>query len=139
MADPIFGRSAEVSEFVAGLLGFGRGFDDCTAIGFGKPLVAGVVYHNWNPGSGTIQQSAASTRRDWLNKNNLLTVFGYPFDQLGCQLCVARISENNDRARRIWRALGASEFVIPRLRGRDEAEAIYTLTREAWDERKPHG
>jgi len=101
--------------------------------------VAGVVYHNWNPESGTIELSAASTRRDWLNKNNLLTVFGYPFDQLGCQLCIARISENNDRARRIWRALGASEFVIPRLRGRDEAEAIYTLTREAWDERKPHG
>lgn len=139
MFDPVFGRGHDVSEFVARRLGFARGFDDCAAIGFGDPIVAGVVYHNWNPEAGTIELSAASSRRDWLNKRNLGVIFEYPFRQLGCQMCVARIAEGNSVARRIWRALGADEFVIPRLRGRDEGEAIYTLTQEAWDERKPNG
>ncbi len=130
---PVYGRTADVAAFVAANIpGCERGFGNCTAIGFGDPLVAGVVYHNWNPEGGVIELSSASIRRDWLTKANLKAIFGYPFDQLGCQMCVARISEHNARARRIWRALGATEHVIPRLRGRHEAEVIATLTDEAW-------
>jgi RimJ/RimL family protein N-acetyltransferase len=132
LADPVFGRGSEVAAFVAEQLGYTRGFGECAAIGFGNPLVAGVVYHNWQPEHGVIELSAASTRRDWLTRGNLRTIFEYPFTQIECQLCVARISENNARARRIWRALGATEHIIPRLRGRDESEVIATLTIEAW-------
>lgn len=139
MFDPVFGESERVAAFVADLLGFSRGFDQCTAIGFGSPLVAGVVYHNWNPEAGIIELSAASSSRAWLNKANLATVFDYPFVQLECQLCIARMSENNARARRIWRALGAQEYIIPRLRGRFEAEVVATLSAETWQERNTHG
>lgn len=134
MFDPVLGENARVGRFVADHIpGCERGFDNFTAIGFGKPLVAGIVYHNWNPEAGVIELSAAATRHDWLSRRNLGLIFGYPFDQLGCQMCVARISEHNARTRRIWRALGAVEHVIPRLRGRDEAEVLSTLTKEAWD------
>lgn len=139
MARPVYGSTDEVAAFVADLLGFDRGFGACKAIGFGSPLVAGVVYHNWNPEAGVVEISAASTGRAWLNKANLAAIFDYPFEQIGCQLCIARISEKNATARRIWRALGATEYLIPRLRGRDEAEIIATLTIEAWRERTPHG
>ena len=122
----------QVAAFVASQLGFTRGFDTYTAMGFGTPLVAGVVYHNWHPEAGVIELSAASTTRQWLTRDRLRAVFGYPFDELGCQMCIARISEDNIRARRVWQALGADEFIIPRLRGRGEAEAIATLTVEAW-------
>jgi hypothetical protein len=47
-------------------------------------------------------------------------------------MAVARIGEHNRRARRIWRSLGADEFVIPALRSPTEAEVIYTLTSEQW-------
>ena len=139
MSKPVYGRSQYVASFVARELGFTRGFDACTAIGFGDPIEAGIVYHNWHPEAGLIELTAASRTRTWLNKANLKTIFEYPFSQLGCQVCIARISEHNARARRIWRALGATEHIIPRLRGPNEAEVIATLTKEAWEERNRHG
>jgi RimJ/RimL family protein N-acetyltransferase len=139
LSKPVYGRNQYVAAFVARQLGFSRGFEAFTAIGFGEPLEAGIVYHNWNPEAGLIELTAASKSRSWLNKANLAAIFDYPFGQLGCQLCIARISEHNARARRIWRALGATEYVIPRLRGPNEAEVIATLTREAWEERTHRG
>jgi RimJ/RimL family protein N-acetyltransferase len=126
----------DVAAFVARELGFARGFGECAAIGFGTPLVAGFVYHNWNPEAATIEISGASTRRDWCNKSLLRIIFDYPFDQLGCQLVIARHSVDNTRVRRIWKSLGADEYIIPRLRGRNDDEAIATLTVEAWRKRK---
>lgn len=139
LSKPVYGRNQYVAAFVARQLGFSRGFEAFTAIGFGEPLEAGIVYHNWNPEAGLIELTAASKSRSWLNKANLAAIFDYPFGQLGCQLCIARISEHNARARRIWRALGATEHVIPRLRGPNEAEVIATLTKEAWEERTHRG
>jgi hypothetical protein len=124
----------EVADFVAALLGFPRGFGECQAVGFldaACVLEAGVVYHNWNPEAGVIEISAASTTRRWGTRGRLHMIFGYPFDHIGCQMVVARHAEDNP-VRRIWKALGASEHVIPRLRGRDRAECIATLTVEKW-------
>lgn len=135
MYEPVFGRDAEVARLLTEIIpGCERGFDAFTSIGFGEPLVAGVIYHNWQPEAGVIELSAAAKVRNWLNKRNLGIIFEYPFAQLGCQLCVARIAEDNRTARRIWAALGAKEHVIPRLRGKSKAEVISTLTAEAWGE-----
>lgn len=139
LAKAIYGESERVSAFVADLLGFDRGFGPCSAIGFGDPLEAGVVYHNWYPESGAIELTAASAHRSWLTKSNLKAIFDYPFLQLGCRLCVARISEHNATARRIWRALGAIEHIIPGLRGPDESEVIATLFKVTWEERMNNG
>ena len=132
MIDPVYGRAQEVGLFVAANIPGETGFHNYNAIGFGWPLVAGVVYHNWNPDGGVIELSSASTTRNWLSRANLKIIFGYPFDELDCQLCVARISEYNTRARRIWRALGATEYRIPRFYGRNEDVVIATLPVEAW-------
>jgi RimJ/RimL family protein N-acetyltransferase len=129
---PVYGRTQQVATFVAANIPGETGFGNCKAIGFGDPLVAGVVYHNWNPEGRVIELSSASTTRKWVSRANLKVIFGYPFDELDCQLCVARISEHNARARRIWRALGATEYRIPRFYGRDEAMIIATLPVEAW-------
>jgi RimJ/RimL family protein N-acetyltransferase len=128
----VYGQNELVAAFVAANIPGETGFGNCTAIGFGQPLVAGVVYHNWNPEGRVIELSSASTTRKWVSRANLKVIFGYPFDELECQLCVARISEHNARARRIWRALGATEYPIPRFYGRDEAMIIATLPVEAW-------
>lgn len=115
------------------LLGEG-GFGECQALGFldaDGVLEAGIVYHNWRPSAGIIEISAASINRRWGTRGRLNLIFDYPFNRIGCQMVVARHSEHNP-VRRIWKALGASEIVIPRLRGRDEAECVATLTVEAW-------
>ena len=122
----------QVAAFVASQLGFTRGFDTYTAMGFGTPLVAGFIFHNWHPEAGVIEVTGASTQRNWATKDVVKAIFAYPFNQLDCQMVIARHSVGNTRVRRIWKALGADEVIIPRLRGRDEAEAIATLTVEAW-------
>ena len=130
----LYGQSEAVERFVADLLGYPRGFGECQAVGFldgdGK-LVAGVVYHQYQPEQGVIEISAASTCRNWLNRARLAEIFDYPF-RIGCRLVVARIGEHNARARRIWRSLGSDEYVIPALRSPSESEVIYTLSAEQW-------
>jgi hypothetical protein len=123
----------QVAGFVASLIpGCARGFGECQAVGFvdsGK-LVAGVVYHNWNPESGVIELSAASVNRAWLTKERLSVIFEYPFGF--CRMVLTRQSENNARALRIWRSLGGKEYRIPDLRGPGEAEIIFTLSADDW-------
>lgn len=57
-------------------------------LGWARPdgIVAAVAYHNWHPDAGTIELSAYSSCRDWLNRDRLREVYGYPFIQLGVRL-----------------------------------------------------
>lgn len=124
-----------ISDFVAALVpGCERGFGPCTTMGVVKDgeLIAGIIYHNWSPETGVIEISGAATDSRWLTRETLNSMFRYPFDGIGCQMVVARHSEHNKRLRRMWRAVGSTEYVIPRLKGRDEAMAISTLTDDAW-------
>lgn len=130
----VWDATPAVERFVSrGLWGDDRGVGPCQGVGFADAtgrMVAGVLLHNYQPDVGVIEVTAYSETRRWLTRGALEAVFGYVFRH--CQLAVARISEHNATARRFWRALGAEEYRIPRLRGRDEAEIISTLTEEQW-------
>lgn len=49
-------------------------------------------------------------------------------------MAVARIAHDNDRARRIWHALGVQEYVIPELRGPGQPECLFTLLADDWQQ-----
>lgn len=141
LSEIVYGHSQAVAAWVAKRLGE-EGFGRCQAIGFLDDfgvLEAGVVYHNWSPEAATIEITAASIHRKWGTRGRLRAIFAYPFDVVGCQLVVARTGERNLGPLRIWRALGADEYRIPRLFGRDEAAIITTLTVEQWRESRYHG
>ena len=129
-----------VRDFVEnGLWNRQRQFGPSTAIGFANAkegLVAGIIYHNFDPDAGVIEISAYSMRRDWLSRAFLRLIFEYPFHQIKCRLVVARISERNSRTLRIWKALGSKLHSIPELRGPEEAEIIATLSRDDWQKSK---
>lgn len=133
---PVWGATPAVERFVSlGLWGDDRGVGPCQGCGFADAagnMVAGVLLHNWQKDAGVIEVTAYAATRRWLTRTALAEVFGYVFDQLECQMAVARISEGNAVARRFWTALGAQETIIPRLRGRDAAEVLSTLTEEQW-------
>lgn len=99
-------------------------------------IVAGVAFHNWHPPSGAIEISAYSTRRDWASKPIIRELFAYPFGELECRIVCARHSIRNTRARRIWRAFGATEAILPRMRADDEDEAVTVLHRDDWQRSK---
>lgn len=99
--------------------------------GQGK-FAAGIVFHTWGPDSGVIELSAAAVNPKWPTRPVLRFMFGYVFDDCGCQMAITRTHESNTRVRRFMARLGADEYLIPRLRGRNASEAIQTLTKEQW-------
>ena len=130
-------ENVEVGNFVSTLIWGepGQVSDYCTMGVFdGDKLVAGTLYHNWHPKEGIIELSSASTTRRWLAKPVIRAMFSLPFDTLGCQMVVLRVSERNKPMVRIARSFGFSEVHIPRLRGRDEGEFIFTFTDDQWRE-----
>lgn len=95
-------------------------------------LIAGTLYHNYHPESGVIELSSASVSKRWLTKSVINAMFFLPFTRLGCQLVVLRVSERNKTMIGIARKFGFSEVYVPRLRGRDESEYIFTLNDDDW-------
>jgi len=116
----IWGREGEITEYCA------MGVFD------GEELVAGTLYHNWHPEHGIIELTSASTTKRWLTKKVVNAMFHLPFDMLGCQMVALRVSERNTNMVHIARSFGFAEVHIPRLRGRDEGEFIFTLTDDQW-------
>lgn len=132
---PIWDKSGAVLEFVSAIAGDGDGIGRHRALGViddtGK-LVAGLVFFNWLPQHGTIEVSAASTHPGWATRAVMKEAFSYIFDGCSCQMAYARTDTANERVRRLLKAVGASEHIIPRMRGREASEAILTVTQEAW-------
>ena len=98
----------------------------------GTKLVAGTLYHNWQEDAGVIELTSASTTKRWLTRRVIQAMFHLPFNMLGCQMVVLRVSERNSNMIHIARSFGFTEVYIPRLRGRDEGEYIFTLTDDQW-------
>lgn len=146
MIELAYGVNHEIAAWVANnIQGCERGFDKPVSIGVIRngAIIGGVVYHNWHPESGVIEMSAAAADSRWLMGPTLHAIFEYPFQQLDCQLVVLRVSERNDRMVKIAFRFGFEGYLIPRLRGRDEGEYLFTLTKERWlktpQEIKRHG
>ncbi len=95
-------------------------------------LIAGTCYHNWHPDNGIIELTSGSLSRRWLTRPVIRDMFRLPFDMLGCQMSVLRVSEKNETMVRIARSFGFSETFSPRLRGRDEGEFIFCYTDDQW-------
>lgn len=95
-------------------------------------LIAGTLYHNWQPEEGVIELSSFSLSKKWLTRRVIRAMFYFPFDILKCQTVVLRVSERNEGMCKIARSFGFNEVFIPRLRGRDEGEYVFFYTDDQW-------
>lgn len=128
----VYGMSDQIVAYVASKSGAQYG--PAAGIGIADDtgrIVAGAVYHDYDPDAGVIEVSMAADVKRWLNRAVLFGLLAYPFLQLRCQMLLARTRADNGRVRRIFRALGAVETVIPRLFGRDADGVILQLTDDA--------
>jgi RimJ/RimL family protein N-acetyltransferase len=134
---PVWGGRDAVVAFVARLSGCRPDFGNCQTMAVldrdGR-LVAGLVFHNYSPEYRVIEVSAAATDKRWATRKVLNAACDYIFAH--CQMAVARTHMENTATRRLWKALGAEEHILPRLRGRDASEAILLLTDDAWAQSK---
>jgi len=138
LIDYVHGHSQTVAHFVASLIphcrrGFG---DNAKAIGIidneGR-LIAGIVYHNWDPDSGIIEISgAAIPGKYWLTRETIRRMYQYPFLQLGCQMVVQRTPADATRLLGMLAAYDYTLIPMPRLFGRERDGVICCLTKEAW-------
>ena len=69
MLDYIYGHDAIIADFVAQLIPHCRRGFGPKAVGIGvvdgNVLIAGIVYHNWDPEAGIIEISGARTTRQY--------------------------------------------------------------------------
>lgn len=111
------------------------GFGPCATMGVfdGDKLIAVMVYHNFDSRAGVIEVSGAATTKEWLKRRVLREMFNVPFDRMGVQTVVMRVSEASETGlHRILPALGFVGCRLPRLRGRDEDEIVYLLHDDVW-------
>lgn len=131
----IFGCDKEMGAWIAGQLGvsgFAGNFVGAIGVMEGQTVLGGTAFHNYYPAEGVIEMTSASISPKWLTKRMIRAVFAYAFDLLECQLVVMRVSEINTRMVNIAQRFGFKGYLIPRLRGRDEGEWIFTFTEEQW-------
>lgn len=76
----------------------------CIGLEQGGGLIAGVQY-DWHNGASIYMHVAAIGRR-WLDRNFLWFCFDYPFVQLGCNVVIGLVAENNIAAQRFDEHLG---------------------------------
>jgi RimJ/RimL family protein N-acetyltransferase len=130
---PVWGGGDAVVRFVARLAGCRPDYGNCQTMAVldrdGR-MVAGLVFHNYSPEYGLIEVSAAATDRRWASRTVLNAACDYIFAH--CQMAVARTGTDNTATRRLWKAMGAEEIILPRMRGRAASEALLMLTDDAW-------
>lgn len=128
-----------VAQWVAARIpGCERGFGPCQAMGVEHKgeIVAGLAFHNYEPETEIIEVSGAAEDSRWMTRTVINEALGYVFDQIGCQMLVARQALDNAAPRRAWLSIGGTEYAIPRLRGRDKDGSIITLTDDQWSRSK---
>jgi hypothetical protein len=141
MLDYVLNYDELVSSFVAMLIPHcRRGFGPCKTIGVidgAGQLIAGIVYHNFDPEAGIIEISGAALPGvHWLSRRTLLHMFGYPFIDCDCQMVVQRTPADNELLLGVLARYGYDFIKVPRLFGRDRDGVLCLLTREAWEDNK---
>ena len=124
-----------MGEWCAARIGLPRPFPEpYTTMGVfdGSSLHGVILFNNYQPEAGVIEFHGAALSPRWLTRPVLREMFGYIFETVGCQMAVTRNSERNRRLHRVLKAYGFIDYPIPRLRGRDEGEIVWTLTDDAW-------
>lgn len=141
----LFDHDRTVADFVARLIphmavrvndfGFGEVFGVGAAIGVlndRQNLVAGVVFHNYDPYVHSIEVSCAATSKVWAETDIVRAILRYPFVQLGCQRCTAVTPRKATSPRRFLESLGFKREGSVRRGFGDDNAIVYGLLREEW-------
>jgi len=97
---------ADHGQAIADLLGkrFVPQFDRAVSITSAGKLLGGVIYTDYMKRS--IQMHAAAWSPHWLTRDILWTMFTYPFDNLGVEMCIAPVASTNARSAALCFGLG---------------------------------
>jgi RimJ/RimL family protein N-acetyltransferase len=140
----LWGHSDEVSFWVGWQIPYVRRrlerdpaslpFGQCQAAGVlnnDGELIAGVVFHNYDPDCPSFEVSFAATSAKWLTRPIICELLRYPFDQIGCRRLTAVTPRKATSARRFLDKFGfRREGVATEGFGDDDAIISRLLKRE---------
>jgi len=139
MLDYVYGHDLVVGKFVAELIphcggrDFGPAARTIAMIDEHGGLIAGLVYHNYDPEAGLIEISGACLPgANWLVRETIRRMYQYPFHVCNCQMVVQRTPASDER---LLRQLAAYDYMfvkVPRMFGRGKDGVLCLLTVEAW-------
>lgn len=137
MLDYVYGYDALVADFVAQRIPHcRRGFNaNAKAIGIidDGNLIAGLVYHNYDPEAEIIEISgAALPGKYWMTRGTIARMYGYPFLQLNCQMVVNRVRADDERQLSMLARYDYAFIKVPRMFGRHDDGVLCLLTYEDW-------
>jgi RimJ/RimL family protein N-acetyltransferase len=100
-------------------------------------IVAGFIFHEWNPTYKTISMSLAANSPKWGSRRNIEGILRYPFIELGVQRITVTINENNHASIRLAEGVGFKrEAVIERGAGIYGNIIVLRLFVEEWQSGK---
>jgi len=138
----VYGHDEAVANFTAALIphvgdrGFGPHIKAMGVIDEDGKLIAGVVFHNYDPDAGIIEISGAALDKRWITRETIARIYQYPFLFCGCQMVIQRVPADSENVLRILAAYGYTFIKIPRLFGRERDGVLCTLTYEDWIDNK---
>ncbi|MEL6277956.1 MAG: hypothetical protein AAFR28_03620 [Pseudomonadota bacterium] len=103
------------------------------SLGADGRLLGGVVFHDWQPQWRRIELSAAGADRRWMSRPLIAACADYAWRQLDAHVVYQAAPARFAFSAKLARALGAERVDLPEMRGPGEAEAVYILTRDAWE------
>lgn len=133
----LYGHSEFIAAWVKARIKVMKGgsFGPNTALGVmnkGK-LIAGVVYHDWQPAFRTIQVSCAAESPRWAMRGIMAEILEYPYRQLGVNRIVSITAGDDERTRRFLEGIGMTlEGVGVEGFGEKDA-AFYRLLKREWE------
>lgn len=141
MLDYVYGYDELIATFVGELIPAvrGRGFGRCKTIGViqDSALIAGLVYHHYNPDAETIEISgAALPGKAWLSRETIKRMYQYPFLGCRCQMVINHVPADDERQLRQLAAYGYAFIKVPRALGRHRDAVLCLLTIEDWQTNK---
>lgn len=113
----LYGHDQAVSEWVSRNIAYlnGQPFGPCSAIGVQSSdgdLMAGVVFHDYQPKFRTMQVSMAAVTPKWATKNIVRLILSYPFLRCGVNKVWVACAHTNVRPIRFCKGLGFTQEAV---------------------------
>ncbi len=96
-------------------------------------LIAGVVFHGYDPFVKSIEVSCAADSPRWGNRETFRELLRYPFSQIQCQRCTAATPRKATSTRRFLEGLGFVREGSIRLGFGDDNAIVYGLLCTDWE------
>ena len=139
----LYGHDELVTKLVVDRIKDLHRLDRYVAIGVinGSNLIAGVVYHDYQPESRNIQMSMAAISPMWAKKETIGKLLQYPFDQLNCFKIFLNIGIDNVKALKTMKHIGfIQEAILQHVHGKDQHCAILGMLKSDYQRKfKNHG